>query len=114
LPGKIAFTSPYLFILLAIISEPASPKPKASRVPILIMAFSIIIVSYYYSPSFTSSYSLEDNGLFAIYITLSLILSIGPRAKSLASLANKRAPTVSTMHTKIVLPIESPLFIIWT
>jgi hypothetical protein len=41
-------------------------------------------------------------------MTLSLILSIGPKAKSLASLANKRAPTVKTMHTNMVLPKDNP------
>jgi len=46
LPGIIGFTSPKVFILLPIISDPASPKPKANKVPILIIAFSIIVVSY--------------------------------------------------------------------
>ena len=46
-PGIIGLTSPLYAILSATISDPASPKPSASNAPILIIAFSISIVSYY-------------------------------------------------------------------
>ena len=44
-PGIIGLTSPLCAIFLARISEPASPKPRASKAPILIIAFSIRTVS---------------------------------------------------------------------
>lgn len=46
LPGNIGSTSPDLAMFYAIISDPASPNPNASRVPILMIAFSINTVSY--------------------------------------------------------------------
>ncbi len=60
--------------------------------------------------SLISSYSLDDKGFFAIIITLSLILSIGPKAKSFASLEKRIAPIVKTKHTNIVRPIDKPEF----
>lgn len=42
----------------------------------------------------------------AIAMTLSLIRSIGPRARSFASFEKRRAPAVSTIQTKMVDPKE--------
>lgn len=68
LPGIIGSTSPPLDMLEPIISDPASPNPKASRDPIFTIAFSIITVSYYSesSPSLTNFYSLAEIGFLAI------------------------------------------------
>lgn len=45
-PGIIGLRSPPDDMFLEIIPEPASPKPKASKYPILTIAFSRIYVSY--------------------------------------------------------------------
>jgi len=45
-PGNIGSISPPLATFNAIISDPASPNPKARSAPILIIAFSIWIVSF--------------------------------------------------------------------
>ena len=45
-PGIIGSISPDLTIFLQIISDPASPYPSASKVPILIIVFSINTASY--------------------------------------------------------------------
>jgi hypothetical protein len=110
LPGIIGSTSPFLAILEPIISDPASPNPKAKRDPIFIMAFSIITVSYWSSPpsSLISSYSLAEIGFLAILFTLLIILSMGPKARSLASFVKARAPKVRTIQTNIVLPNDKP------
>ena len=102
LPSVIGFTSPYLIILLPIISLPASPKPIESKNPIFIIAFSIIFVSKFSSSNY---YSLAHFGFFAILLTLSIILSIGLKARSLASLLKIIAPNVRQKQIKIVLPI---------
>jgi len=47
---------------------------------------------------------LEERGSLAIAITLSLILSIGPSARSFASFEKSSAPAVSTMQINIVDP----------
>lgn len=47
-----------------------------------------------------------ESGSFAIAITLSLIRSIGPKARSFASLENNIDPAVRIMHIKIVEPKE--------
>ena len=44
-PGSIGFTSSPPCIFLAIIVEPASPKPKAKRPPILPRVYSSTFVS---------------------------------------------------------------------
>ena len=85
LPGIIGSTSPPLAILDPMISDPASPNPRANKKPIFTIAFSIITVSYY-SPSspsplsLTNFCSLAEIGFLAIAFTFSIILSIGPRA----------------------------------
>jgi hypothetical protein len=55
------------------------------------MAFSIITVSYWSSPpsSLISSYSLAEIGFLAILFTLLIILSMGPKARSLAEKKKK-------------------------
>jgi hypothetical protein len=45
-PATIGLISPPLLILEAIIFDPASPNPRASKCPILTIAFSSIAVSY--------------------------------------------------------------------
>lgn len=98
-PGIIGSTSPDFYIFDPIISEPASPNPRANKTPILIIAFSIIIVSKFSPSSLTNYYSLADIGFLAILFTLSNNLSIGRRAKSLASLEKYKAPHVNTIQT---------------
>jgi hypothetical protein len=48
-PDNSGSTSPPAPILEPIILDPASPNPSARRCPILMMAFSMISVSYCYS-----------------------------------------------------------------
>lgn len=108
----------------AIIFDPASPNPKASKWPILTIAFSKIAVSYYAScpaflpffywvaivdkiPADSTSSEAAAKGFFAINFTFSNILSIGPSTNVLASLVNIIDAIDNTRHTKIVLLIES-------
>jgi hypothetical protein len=44
-PGNIGLTSPLPFMFSAMILDPASPKPKASKAPILTIVFSRTTVS---------------------------------------------------------------------
>lgn len=112
-PGSIGSTSPLFAILLLIISDPASPKPSARSVPIFMIAFSINNVSSYSSPSyFSKANSFAFSGSYAILFTLSIILSIGCKANSLASFENKSAPTISTTQINRVLPKLSPAALI--
>jgi len=61
-PGIKGSTSPPFFILLAIISEPASPKPKANKAPSLTIKFSRIAVS-----------SLESSLFYFIIFSIALL-----------------------------------------
>lgn len=47
-------------------------------------------------------------GFFAILFTFSINLSIGLKARSLASFEKVKAPQVNTIHTKTVLPKLNP------
>lgn len=68
-PGSMGSTSPDLAMLDAMISDPASPKPSASSYPILIMAFSMSIVSRL-SPYACLNYcSTATSGFLAILLT---------------------------------------------
>ena len=95
-------TSPPFAILLPMISAPASPKPNANSIPIFMIAFSIFTVSLAFEVSFVSFNSTAVLGFFAILFTVSIILSIGRRARSLASFENIIEPNDSTMQTNIV------------
>jgi hypothetical protein len=88
-----------------IISVPASPNPSASSVPILTIVFSILTVSFDYS-FYITAISVTIYGSLAILFILSIILSNGLSAKSLASFENISAPNVSTILTKIVLIMD--------
>jgi hypothetical protein len=81
-------TSPLFAMFEAIISEPASPKPRASSEPIFIIAFSITIVSSWSTSSycFASFSSLAIKGFLAIWLTLSIMRSRGASASSFANL----------------------------
>lgn len=52
-------TSPEDAIFVPIIAEPASPNPNANNAPILIIAFSIYVVSFYV-PSYSIFISLAN------------------------------------------------------
>jgi hypothetical protein len=56
-PGNIGSTSPPLLIFYAMISAPASPNPSANKAPVLIISFSRIVVSNFYS-SYIAAISL--------------------------------------------------------
>lgn len=106
LPGNIGLRSPYWAMFLAMISLPASPKPRANSTPILVMAFSINKVSLVFLPWVSwISYSFEERGLAAIWFTFLIILSIGLKAKSFISLLKYILPHVSTIDTNMVLRI---------
>ena len=121
-PGIIGFTPPLLFIFLAIISDPASPKPKAKRAPIFIIVYSKIAVSYYFAFFFCNNYLwfnfffnsssatvsssailAASKGLSAIRFTLLNILSIGVVTNSFESLIKSIADTVNKNIRKVVL-----------
>lgn len=128
-PAIIGSTSPPYYMFEAIISDPASPNPKARRAPILIMSFSNITVSYpAYSfflfissllpflrssskakASYSSIYA-ASRGFWAILLTFFIIFSIGFNTSSSTSLENKIAPELNTIETNIVLIIESIAF----
>jgi len=59
-PACKGSTSPPAPILAPIILEPASPNPRASRCPILIIAFSMISVSYCYSSTGACTLSISS------------------------------------------------------
>ena len=109
-PGIIGSTSPPLAMFYAMISDPASPKPRANNTPILMMAFSTTYASFSCpSASLTSlSFSpLALIGLRAILLTFSIIASTGSKISRFASLLKYKAPRVSTKHTNMVLSIPS-------
>lgn len=81
--------------------HPASPKFKAINFPILIIAFSIIYVSFY--SAFYYSKDKETIGFAAILLTLIIIRSIGLSANALASIENIIAPIPNIALTNIVL-----------
>ena len=95
LPFMIGLSSPLLLIFLAMMAEPACPKPSARRRPIFMMAYSNVTVSrFIYCPSFpflpvssswicvkapfSSKFSFAAiKGFLAIILTLAIISSIG-------------------------------------
>ena len=89
LPAIKGFTAEPLYMFSAIIFAPASPNPKARRVPVLIINLSNIVVSNIESSSsfsLTASYSITwlsssilaaSRGFSAIFLTLANIFSIG-------------------------------------
>ena len=65
--------------------------PNANKVPILMIALSIIAVSFSLSPS-EIFIVLAIKGSAAILFTFSIIISIGRNANTFASLENSNAP----------------------
>ena len=102
--------SPPAFVTFdTIISVPASPNPRAKRVPVFVMAFSIIYVSNSFSGFLVlGSLKLANlalRGSYAILLTFAITRSIGFKASSLASELNESAAIVIVMQTKSVLAI---------
>lgn len=112
----------------AIIYEPASPNPRASKAPILIIVCSRMTVSYgpsflpfFFFPFFffccfacskarasSSSAWAASRGFLAILFTFYIIASIGAMTSSLESRLNSKAPAARMKQTKNVLQIPSP------
>ena len=82
IPGSIGLTSSPFSIFFAIISEPASPKPRAKRAPILLRVYSSTTVSIGASFSFSSS--------FPIFITLDESAFSWASAKASCSASSSR------------------------
>ena len=112
-PGNIGSTSPEEAILVPIIADPASPNPSANKAPILMIAFSIYVVSFY-TPMVSIYISLAIYGFFAIKFTFVIILSMGANATLLASFEKAKAPKSKTALTKSVLTIPMIEFLVST
>lgn len=134
-PGSIGLTSSPYSMFLAIISDPASPNPRARRAPILLRVDSSIVVSigsslssvffifltsssallYDYSyalcsasssnSNFSSSSWAAFNGSIVIACTLVIIFSIGVITKSVVSFEKSIAPAPRTKQTMNVVMI---------
>lgn len=121
-PAIIGFKSPPLLIFDAIIFDPASPNPKASRCPILTIAFSRAAVSYCAfssglpffpfnyciiesTPALSTSSDAAARGSLEISLTFSNMRSMGFSTSLFASSEKNIDAIVSTMHTKIVRAI---------
>mmetsp|Transcript_90743 Transcript_90743/g.242960 ORF Transcript_90743/g.242960 Transcript_90743/m.242960 type:complete len:250 (-) Transcript_90743:1266-2015(-) len=136
-PGTMTFAIPAsaTFMLLPIISAPASPNPSASKLPILMIVFSNTTVSKgsgarglthrqhrirakplrvlrnsfrFLRCSFLYSSSpsfMACRGSRLIRCTLAFILSIGANTRVFASLENIIEPPANTTQMKQVLPM---------
>ena len=122
-PGNIGFISTPSLMFFEMISEPASPKPKASSPPILDNVFSKILVSitsfFFYllfgssivfSCSSSANYSVSSScaafkGFSVILFTFFIIASIGDINNSFVIFVRVRDPDIKVTHTIKVVRI---------